>query len=122
MATRRNGGTGAATDGRLHAPRDGITVRMYRTGLGDCFLLALPRAQADAGGRADFYMLIDCGVYFRTPAIANPVTKEEFSQEAWIKKIANHIKTRRRGSSRRLTSAASGWRGRRTCRSSWPAS
>jgi hypothetical protein len=92
MATRRNGGTGAATDGRLHAPRDGITVRMYRTGLGDCFLLALPRAQADAGGRADFYMLIDCGVYFRTPAITNPVTREEFSQEAWIKKIANHIK------------------------------
>ena len=92
-------------------------------------------------------MLIDCGVYFRTPAITNPVTKEECSQEAWIKKIANHIKDatgshidvvaithehwdhvsgfhedQARGSSSRSTSAASGWRGRRTCRSSWPAS
>jgi hypothetical protein len=34
---------------------------MYRTGLGDCFLLAFPRA----GG--PLYLMIDCGVYAGTP-------------------------------------------------------
>jgi hypothetical protein len=92
MAIMRNGGSGAANDGRLHAPKDGITVRMYRTGLGDCFLLALPRAQVDEDGRTDFYMLIDCGVYFRTPKMTDPDTNQEIDQEAWIQKIANHIK------------------------------
>src|SRR5215469_2977945 len=38
-------------------PDSGVKVRMYRQGLGDCFLFAFP-------GRADkpFYLLIDCGV------------------------------------------------------------
>ncbi|BDU72704.1 ComEC/Rec2 family competence protein [Mesoterricola silvestris] len=34
-----------------------VTIRMYRHGLGDCFLLGLPRAQG--GG---FHVLIDCGL------------------------------------------------------------
>jgi hypothetical protein len=38
-------------------PAGGVAVRMYRQGLGDCFLLAFPRPQA-----GPFYMLIDCGV------------------------------------------------------------
>ena len=40
------------------APGTGVTVRMYNTGFGDCFLLAFP-------GRDDkpFYMMIDCGVH-----------------------------------------------------------
>ncbi len=37
-------------------------VRMYRQGLGDCFLIALPR---DDGGT--FHLLIDCGVLAGTP-------------------------------------------------------
>src|SRR5687768_9519943 len=41
---------------------DQITIRMYRSGLGDCFLLAFPRGQNDP----PFYLLIDCGVFFRT--------------------------------------------------------
>jgi hypothetical protein len=64
---------------------------MYRTGLGDCFLLALPRAHA-AAGRPDSYVLIDCGVYYRTPQVTDPDTEQPVSQEAWIEKIANHIK------------------------------
>src|SRR4051812_11091126 len=40
-------------------------VRMYRQGLGDCFLLTLPRA---AGSRktGDFHILFDCGVILGT--------------------------------------------------------
>ncbi len=48
--------------GTLNPPASGVTVRMYRQGLGDCFLLAFPTEQP---GQA-FYMLIDCGVIFGT--------------------------------------------------------
>ncbi len=41
----------------LNAPPSGVTVRMYRQGLGDCFLLAFP---SEAG--KPFYTLIDCGI------------------------------------------------------------
>jgi hypothetical protein len=39
-----------------------VRVRMYRQGLGDCFLLAFPKPK---GG--DFFVLIDCGVILGTP-------------------------------------------------------
>jgi hypothetical protein len=39
-----------------------VKVRMYRQGLGDCFLISLPR---ENGGT--FYVLIDCGVILGTP-------------------------------------------------------
>ena len=39
-----------------------VRVRVYRHGLGDCFLLAFPKAD---GG--DFFVLIDCGVILGTP-------------------------------------------------------
>ncbi len=54
--------------GTLTPPASGVTVRMYRQGLGDCFLLAFPTGQP---GQA-FYMLIDCGVIFGTK---DPETK-----------------------------------------------
>ena len=41
----------------MKAPPSGVTVRMYRQGHGDCFLLAFRRD----GGRRPVYMLIDCG-------------------------------------------------------------
>ena len=53
--------------GTLNAPASGVTVRMYRQGLGDCFLLAFPTGQP---GQA-FYMLIDCGVIFGTQSAAS---------------------------------------------------
>lgn len=46
----------------MAAPLSGVKVRMYRQGLGDCFLLAFP-----TGGPRPFYMLIDCGVLLGTP-------------------------------------------------------
>jgi len=42
-------------------------VRMYRQGLGDCFLVTLPRS----GAERPFYMMIDCGVILGT---ADPAT------------------------------------------------
>jgi hypothetical protein len=41
-------------------------VRMYRHGLGDCFLISLPRTDSDA----PYYIMIDCGVILGT---ADPV-------------------------------------------------
>jgi hypothetical protein len=54
----------AASSGEMTPPEKGVKVRMYRTGLGDCFLLAFPNP---ADPRGVFYLLVDCGVYFRTP-------------------------------------------------------
>lgn len=47
---------------RMMPPASGVAVRMYRQGLGDCFLLAFPTDKADEA----FYMLIDCGVILGT--------------------------------------------------------
>jgi len=58
------------TDKRLIPPDDGVTVRMYRIGHGDCFLLAFPGTSEDTtdGDTTDgdtsnkpVYVLIDCG-------------------------------------------------------------
>src|SRR5262245_13721717 len=49
--------------GRLH-------VRMYRQGLGDCFLITVP----DSSGKP-FHMLIDCGVVLGTEKPAEIMTK-----------------------------------------------
>lgn len=38
------------------------TIRMYRLGVGDCFLVSFPRARQD-----DFRILIDCGVHQAQP-------------------------------------------------------
>lgn len=55
--------TTPAPEGRMKPPASGVTVRMYRTGLGDCFLLAFAKGQPPGA----FYLLIDCGVYKGTP-------------------------------------------------------
>jgi hypothetical protein len=44
----------------LSPPSSGATVRMYRHGFGDCFLLALPKGTSEEAG----YLLIDCGLFF----------------------------------------------------------
>jgi beta-lactamase superfamily II metal-dependent hydrolase len=49
-------------DPSMTAPASGVKVRMYRQGLGDCFLLAFA-----TGAERPFYMLIDCGVLLGTP-------------------------------------------------------
>lgn len=49
-----------------------MSVRMYRPGLGDCFLLSLPKA---AGG-APFRMLIDCGGFSSTDEELKSVVRD----------------------------------------------
>jgi hypothetical protein len=53
--------------GTLTSPASGVTVRMYRHGFGDCFLLAFPTK----GQGETCYMLIDCGVKYQSPGMNN---------------------------------------------------
>src|ERR1700749_4522661 len=43
-------------------PSTSVRIRMYRQGLGDCFLITLP------GSDGPFHMVIDCGVVLGTDA------------------------------------------------------
>jgi hypothetical protein len=45
---------------------------MYRQGLGDCFLIALPRSD---GGKEPFYLMIDCGVVLGTADPSSIMTR-----------------------------------------------
>jgi hypothetical protein len=47
-----------------------VKVRMYRQGLGDCFLISLKRSDA-----TDYKILIDCGVILGTPDASTTMTK-----------------------------------------------
>lgn len=55
-APSRRGQSGVASEPGYQAK-----VRMYRQGLGDCFLVTLPRA-----GNRPYYIMIDCGVILGT--------------------------------------------------------
>jgi hypothetical protein len=68
--TTRNAPDHADTHKPGHHAQDaqgnsGVKVRMYRQGLGDCFLITLP----DKHG-ANYYIMIDCGVILGTPDAA----------------------------------------------------
>ena len=60
----------ASTGPTLLPPSSGVTVRMYRPGLGDCFLLAFRAVDGTAR-----YMLIDCGVLIGTKGGADKLRK-----------------------------------------------
>jgi hypothetical protein len=60
----------------MEVPEGGAVVRMYCTGLGDCFLIGLPAADGETG-----YVLIDCGVWKATPGARE-----------WMTRIMTHIK------------------------------
>src|SRR5262245_1371287 len=64
--SRRKPGPTDVAGKRMTPPKTGVKVRMYRTGLGDCFLLAFPKARP-AAGRDAVYVLVDCGVFMGTP-------------------------------------------------------
>ena len=51
-----------ATPSRARKSTREIRVRMYRQGLGDCFLISVPKPDGDP-----FFILIDCGVILGTP-------------------------------------------------------
>ena len=58
----------AAPGERLIPPPGGATVRMYRIGHGDCFLIAFAGDDADDPA----YVLIDCGYKPGSPGMINP--------------------------------------------------
>src|SRR5258706_16235128 len=58
---------GRAVPGSHAAPA--VKVRMYREGLGDCFLLTF------RGSQGPIHVLIDCGVLFGTPDAAATMTR-----------------------------------------------
>jgi len=58
----KGGGGGAGGGGGGPMPGGAISVRMYRVGFGDCFLISLPTAS----GRE--YILVDCGVHAKGDA------------------------------------------------------
>src|SRR6516165_703301 len=50
----------------IQKENDGVKVRMYRQGLGDCFLVTLPRKNGEP-----YYLMIDCGVVLGTSDAAS---------------------------------------------------
>lgn len=69
---------------RLEPPATGFTVRMYRQGHGDCFLLATRKEEA-----TPFYLLIDCGLW--TGSEVDPrVTMEAVVDDIAVS-TANHV-------------------------------
>ncbi len=60
-ATGPGSGPGSDPGARaMKPPAGGVSVRMYRQGFGDCFLLAF-----DQGAGRPFYLMIDCGVVLK---------------------------------------------------------
>ena len=57
-------------------PKPNVRIRMYRQGLGDCFLLTFP------GENGDLHMLIDCGVLLGTKNAKGIMTKVMENVEA----------------------------------------
>src|SRR5262249_59359657 len=67
---------GGEAEAGMDVPEGGAVVRMYCTGLGDCFLIGLPAADGETG-----YVLIDCGVWKGTPGARE-----------WMTRIMTHVK------------------------------
>jgi hypothetical protein len=63
--------------------QNGAKVRMYRQGLGDCFLITLPRK-----GGAPYFIVIDCGVILGTP---DPATKMQSVVNDIIRATGGHV-------------------------------
>jgi hypothetical protein len=70
----------------MKPPAGGVSVRMYRQGLGDCFLLAFP--PAGDPGEGPYYVLIDCGVLVGTPDAA---AKMEAVAKDLLRTTGGHI-------------------------------
>jgi hypothetical protein len=63
--------------------KHGVKVRMYRQGLGDCFLITLPRKTGKP-----FFLMIDCGVILGT---ADPGTKMKAVVDDIVHTTGGHI-------------------------------
>src|SRR5690242_2622578 len=72
-----------ARNRRAPAKAPHACVRMYRQGLGDCFLLTLPGKD-----ERPFHMLIDCGVVLGTP---NPEARMQPVVQDIASTTGNHV-------------------------------
>jgi len=70
VATKKKAAKRAPAKKRASNRRFRVKIRMYRQGLGDCFLITIPRKKG-----APFYAVIDCGVILGT-ADAGTIMKE----------------------------------------------
>lgn len=61
-AAKRPSGKAAPTGAKPTGGKRGARIRMYRLGVGDCFLVRFPRP-----GNADLKILVDCGVHQSQP-------------------------------------------------------
>jgi glyoxylase-like metal-dependent hydrolase (beta-lactamase superfamily II) len=72
---------------RPKTPRPGrthrATVRMYRQGLGDCFLITIPRKNVSS-----FRILVDCGVILGTQNAVEKITRVA---KDFVKETGGHI-------------------------------
>jgi beta-lactamase superfamily II metal-dependent hydrolase len=69
---RRKPNRANASPNKLLPPQNGVTVRMYRIGHGDCFLLAFPGKSS----QEPVYVLIDCGYKPGSPKFIKTTAKE----------------------------------------------
>jgi hypothetical protein len=73
LSAKKSTGTRHGTGGRATAATPyQAKIRMYRQGLGDCFLISLPRTGA---GSRPYYVMIDCGVILGTADPGTIMTK-----------------------------------------------
>ncbi|MFH1342839.1 MAG: hypothetical protein ABIL01_16800 [Pseudomonadota bacterium] len=72
VKTTTSGPVATGPVSRLLPPANSVTVRMYRIGHGDCFLLAF----ATADPNKPLYVLIDCGYKPGSPAFINTNARE----------------------------------------------
>ena len=70
VATKKAPAKRAASNSRASKSRFRVKVRMYRQGLGDCFLITIPRKKGKP-----FYLVIDCGVILGTPNATEIMTQ-----------------------------------------------
>lgn len=63
---------------RVNPSSVNVSIRMYRQGLGDCFLLTFPTSDP----KRSYYMLIDCGVVMGHKKERNGIVSPSFKQLA----------------------------------------
>jgi hypothetical protein len=98
LSGSRSDGLGASAGGisgdgaRLSPPPNGVAIRMYRQGHGDCFLMALPRVGKPDG--PPVFVLIDCGLKPGSQDLIHRKTgSNTFEKGPTIGEIVGHIGT-----------------------------
>src|SRR5262245_45725140 len=76
----------------MAAPPSGVTVRMYRQGHGDCFLMAFRQADGKP-----YYVLIDCGMKKGSRITPNPQLNQNTPFGCSMEDVVKNIVAATRG-------------------------